>query len=77
MRSKEEIETVAKLVGEFFDYPGVREARDAATMETKHDMAIVEDVLQWVLGNGSPWIRKMADGLLEVDRSHPEISKAE
>jgi hypothetical protein len=77
MRSQEEIETVARLVGEFFDYPGVREARDPDTMDTKHDMAILEDALQWVLGNGSPWIRKMADGLLEVERAHPEISKAE
>ena len=77
MRSQEEIETVAKMVGEFFDFPGVRGTKDPAVMETKHDVAIIEDVLQWVLGKGSPWIRKMADGLLEVERSHPEISKAE
>ena len=77
MRSQEEIETVARLVGEFFDYPGVREARDAATMETKRDLAVLEDALNWTLGKGSPWIRKMADGLLEVERAHPEISKAE
>ena len=77
MRTQEEIETLANIVGDYFDYPGVKDTTDEDIIATKYDMAIIEDVLQWVLGCGTPGMERLANGLIDIAKRHPEITRVE